>query len=220
MVAHVCIGFVSLNVLQAPVLLSLDDTDELFPEKYALWNRETGLIAKRVHLCVSENDAMMNALGTSRLLVADKNDLRHVYETSRYPSAKDFRAAVSLRNEIRALKHLYGVCQDYLSRYKTTYEEDCALLQSDKLEPFSNHRNAVIQVKGEKEVLLFYQDFCDTALCLAHCKSLNEYESVFATVTSTKHPIIVKYCRHVISKLYQAELLKMQNVDMSRPVVV
>lgn len=205
---------------QAPVLLSLDDSDELFPEKYALWNRETGLISKRVHLCVCENDAMMNALGTSRLLVADKTDLRHIYETSRYPSAKDFRAALSLRNEIRALKHLYSVCQDYLSRYKTTYEEDCVLLQSDELEPFSNHRNAVIQVKGEKEVLLFYQDFCDTGLSLAHCRSLNEYESVFANVSSTKHPIIVKYCRHVISKLYQTELLKMQNVDMSKPVVV
>ncbi len=72
---------------------------------------------------------------------------------------------MSVRNELKAMKRFNELCKEYLSYYPTTYVEDCEkLLDLDLMPMYSNIRNACIQVKGEKEVLLFYQSL--TSMCI------------------------------------------------------
>ena len=52
---------------------------------------------------------------------------------------------------------LTDIMIDHLARYPTTIQEDISdLLDEDTYPPFSNQRNAKIQVKGEKEVLCHF----------------------------------------------------------------
>jgi len=60
------------------------------------------------------------------------------------------------------------------------------------LEPFSNERHAIIQVKGEKEVLLYLKDFAETGLNLLRIKDQKEfYDEVSLTL---KLSILVASC--------------------------
>ena len=65
---------------------------------------------------------------------------------------------ISRRNEIAALAAFAGVARRQLQRYPTTYEEDKDVLASGKIRPFSNRRNALIVILGEKEILHFWID--------------------------------------------------------------
>ena len=49
------------------------------------------------------------------------------------------------------------------------------LKTDQELEPFSNERHAIIQVKGEKEVLLFLKDFAETGLSLLQVRECKIY---------------------------------------------
>ena len=66
---------------------------------------------------------------------------------------------LSIWNEIRSMRNLRGLCDEYLEAYPTSYEQDVERLASttNPVPMFSNERHALIQVKGEKEVLLFYR---------------------------------------------------------------
>lgn len=71
-------------------------------------------------------------------------------------------APVSIENETKCLKKMASLMVKQLQKYDTTYEEDLALLNTPVSEggppPFSNRRNALIYMCGEKEICNFYID--------------------------------------------------------------
>jgi len=71
--------------------------------------------------------------------------------------AKAFKGQpVTLRNELEVYRTLMLACQNLLKRYKTTYQQDQALLQTE----LSTHvRNAVTMRKGEKEALILTMNY-------------------------------------------------------------
>lgn len=171
-------------------------------------------------------------LALVRLIVADRRDLDVLIAQSGHNNAsrsrsftlRDMQYGQNLRNEIRAMTLLHSMCGDYLSRYAHSYEEDVRRLESNELEPFSNARHAVIQLKGEKEVLKFLQDFASTSLELLQCSSDSVYSSSIGAYRITKHPVILRYCQNVVTSLRHDEQRLLDNLqrnaDLSRPTIV
>jgi hypothetical protein len=162
-----------------------------------------------------------------RIMEADREDLDQLYECSgEYRrSIRDAQIAISSRNEVKVLNSLNKLCCDFLSRYPNTFEEDAArLADSNSFKPFSNEKHAVIQVKGEKEVLLFYIDFTNTALKLLSIKDENLFEEEFLEIRKEKHLFLQQYCRGTIGRLRAQEIrqleMRLKLVDFSRPTVV
>lgn len=80
-------------------------------------------------------------------------------------SLRDTQYPISLSNERRAMHLLIKMVQESLQEYSSTLEEDFKSLSNSTDYPeFSNRRHALIQVKGEKEVLSFYLDLARTSL--------------------------------------------------------
>jgi histone-lysine N-methyltransferase SETD3 len=97
-------------------------------------------------------------LSYNRLCVANRDELDTINATHRNAcslSANPIRP-ICARNEIAALANIASVARTQLSRYPTTWEEDMGLLNSDTLTPFSNRKNALIVIMGEKEILRFW----------------------------------------------------------------
>ena len=144
-----------------------------------------------------------------------------------YRSVQDAQIPVSVRNEIRVMKHLKYLCDNNLSAYPNSYQNDCIRLldeSSSSLAPFSNERHALIQVKGEKEVLLFYKDFSETVIRLLEIKDDIIFDRELASIWSTKHVVVQQYLTNTACRLRQTDKqraeLRQKNVDFSRPTVV
>lgn len=60
---------------------------------------------------------------------------------------------ISCTNEAAALRALASMCEAQLGRYPTTLFEDLARLHSGRLRRFTNARNCVVLLRGEKDVL-------------------------------------------------------------------
>lgn len=208
--------------------MQLDDADPLYDEKCVMWSRDQSIPQQRLRVSVCDNDNFKYLFALLRVIVADGKDLSDIKLSNNFQhrslTLRDVQYPQNMKNEIRALKLLVTVCNDYLSRYHHTYEEDCAKLASNELAPFSNARHAVIQLKGEKEVLLFLKDFATTGLELLQVRGETAYGVAMATIKSTKHKLIARYCQTVVSTLRHDEqrmLEQMQrNVDMSKPTIV
>ena len=102
-----------------------------------------------------DDDATAEALSFCRVAVANAEELDEIdaqgYQGDNYVSP------VSPRNEIAALFMFASVCRERLARYPSTYEQVKQQLAEDEtLEPFSNHRNALIIIKSEMEILHFF----------------------------------------------------------------
>jgi len=124
-----------------------------------------------------------------------------------------------------AMKLLLQICCDYLKAYPTTYQNDCEQLQNGNLQPFSNERHALIQVKGEKEVLLFYKDFANVAIQLLQVQDADHFDSLLESVRVLKDPILYQYCRGTIGRLLHDDMRrqlehKKKDMDLTRPTIV
>ena len=66
---------------------------------------------------------------------------------------------ISVQNEIEVLKYLQKLCQGYLSKYKSTYEEDLKIesrhFSGEKKLTF-NHLNILYLRLSEKNILNFF----------------------------------------------------------------
>lgn len=193
----------------------------------------------RVSICENENNRILFSL--LRIIEADVEDFERLaiaagYATQSssrpgsrpYRSIQDAQAPISVRNEIRAMRHLKVVCEDCLAAYPHSYEDDCLRLADDSspraLAPFSNQRHALIQVRGEKEVLLFYKDFAQTAIRLLEMKDDGTFELELAVVWPTKHVVVQQYLSNSLCRVRrddkQRSEMRQRNVDYSRPTVV
>lgn len=199
----------------------------MYEAKISFYRRDLAIPYRRVRVCVSDNDNTKIMLAILRIIVADKEDFDMLVScsgSSIYRSIRDAQIAISLTNEYRAMTLLKSICDSYLSKYPCTYDEDCARLRENKLAPFSNERHAVIQVKGEKEVLLFLKDWAVTACELLQANDMHQFDEQLEDIRCRKHSLIYQYCRSIISRLLQDEIrrieIRRRNVDLSRPTVV
>ena len=75
---------------------------------------------------------------------------------------------ISKNNEIKVWVSIKRLCEQALSDYPNTYEEDMEILQRDNLT--FNERNCVLFRSGEKEILIFLMDMADYVLNLLEMK--------------------------------------------------
>eukprot|EP00949_MAST-11_sp_MAST-11-sp1_P002718 g2718.t1 len=84
-----------------------------------------------------------------------------VQNDSNFDIAREMKEPVSTSNELRALRMLAWLMKRQLERYETSYEADLALMNSRAQPPrFTNRRNALIYILGEKEICRFYIKLC------------------------------------------------------------
>eukprot|EP00588_Corethron_pennatum_P012680 CAMPEP_0194265332 /NCGR_PEP_ID=MMETSP0169-20130528/614_1 /TAXON_ID=218684 /ORGANISM="Corethron pennatum, Strain L29A3" /LENGTH=508 /DNA_ID=CAMNT_0039005773 /DNA_START=142 /DNA_END=1668 /DNA_ORIENTATION=+ len=187
---------------EVPLELSLLPSDPLHELKSAFWSRDGSPDLKRVRVCVSNNENTKSMLSMLRVIVANDEEMSSVSCSGLYMfrTAKDIRFPLSLRNERAALEQLLRIVRRTLSEYSTSLEEDIKALESDRFVLFSNIRNAIIQVKGEKEVLHHFENFAVTAI---NVMDLNDADCVSATVAvqHSQHHTIAVYCLDVIGPL-------------------
>jgi hypothetical protein len=81
------------------------------------------------------------------------------FQSGQWDITRELKTPISLNNEEKVLRHLGRICMNQLKGYSTTYEEDKLLLANpDGPKPFTNERNALIYMAGEKEICHFYID--------------------------------------------------------------
>lgn len=164
-----------------------------------------------------------------RMIEADKEDFEILIScttNAMYRSIRDAQVAISLRNELRTMQHLLRLCDEYLRKYPTTLDEDIHRLKHGNVPLFSNERNALIQVKGEKEVLAFFKDWAATAIIGLQARDFAEFDDFLTKVRQSKHTLIFQYCRGTVGRLLHEELRRSDSrssrvaVDFSKPTVV
>jgi hypothetical protein len=198
--------------IQVPLLLQLKRSDPLYELKISVWRRDSALPSRRLRVAVGDNENYKMLLSLLRIIEADKDDvdqlLRKVSGSSggsssltSFRSIRDAQTPINVVNEYRAMQHLESLCNSYLSKYQHTYETDCRRLVSDELPQFSNERHAVIQVKGEKEVLLFYREFAIVSQRLLRIRDMRVLEEEMLEVRATKHFLIYDHVKIHIHKL-------------------
>ena len=200
----------------------------MFDAKTSYYRRDFSVPQRRVRICVSDNDNTKVMLSLLRIIEADREDMEILMATagsSMYRSIRDAQVAVSVRNELRAMNLLLATCEHYLSLYPTTYEQDCDRLLYGDVAPFSNERHALIQIKGEKEVLLFFRDWAEVAMQLLRENDLGQFEALLENVRTTKDQLVFQYCRGTIGRLHQDDLRRQMDqrrrtMDLSRPTIV
>ena len=75
---------------------------------------------------------------------------------------------ISKRNEKKVWESIKSMCEEGLSRYPSTLEEDMEILQRDNLT--FNERNCTLFRSGEKEILVFLIEMADYVLVLLEMK--------------------------------------------------
>ena len=208
-------------------------TDPLYDQKCNFWRRDGSLPSRRIRVSVCDNENSRIMFALLRVIEADHDDFEKLVSlagsaggSNAYRSVKDAQTPISCMNELRAMRLLRLVVDEYLSAYPATYEDDCKRLASvdAPIVPFSNERHALIHVKGEKEVLLFYRDFAETACHLLEIRDDAMFERELAEIRPKKHLVIQQYLTSVASRLRsddrQRREMRQKNVDYSRPTVV
>lgn len=211
------------------MLVELKNTDPLYDAKCTYYRRDFMVPYRRIRVCVSDNENTKLLLAMLRLIESDKEDLEILLScsgSSMYRSIRDADIAISLKNELRMLQSLVRLIDEHLRQYPTTFEEDVHRLQHGNVPLFSNERNALIQVKGEKEVLLFFRDFANTGAIGLKLRDLSEFDEFLNQVRVSKHTLIFQYCRGTVGRLLHEEIRRgdyrasHRNIDLSKPTVV
>jgi len=127
----VCLNKIALKA-------KLRDEDPALREKLFLSPRQ-----KKVNVSMShQSKETREALGFMRIVVATPDECRVM--------GKNHVGVVSVRNEVAAIKAVAVMCENRLKGYPTSWEEDKKRLQT--LKPFTNERNALVVIAGEKEI--------------------------------------------------------------------
>ncbi len=146
-----------------------------------------------------------------------------------YRSLRNAFLPVSIRNEIHTSRVVRNICKHMLSLYSTTLEEDLELLRPENIEKvplYSNRRNALIHVRGEKEVLhhfLGLAECCLNLLCIAEDMD-EEFIAQIENIRMNQSPLIYQYCKNSIALVRKQEAQRIEliqkNLDLSRPTIV
>jgi histone-lysine N-methyltransferase SETD3 len=218
------------NPNEVPVLLELKADDPYYEQKMAFWRRESTSHYRRVRVCISDNENTRLMLALLRIIEADRDELGMLMSSpdgsnAGYRSVYNAQTPISVRSELKVLAALQIMCQSYLDKYPTSLENDCTKLATGNIPLFTNERNALIQIKGEKEVLHFFLDLAETGTRLLYSKGASgEFEGALDEVRKSKHQVIYQYCRTVVQRVRYEDMrrqdIRERNVDMSRPTIV
>lgn len=200
------------NPNEVPILFSLKSDDPLYEEKTRYWRREGSFPSRRIRICIGENENSRVMFQILRIIEADVDEFEMLTHTtggtsSSSNSLRDAAMPLNVNNETRAMENLKSLVEDYISRYPTSYEEDVQRLAIKDgprvLHQFSNERHAVVQVRGEKEVLRFLLDLTNTVISLLSAVKGDhaEFTAKMLEVIKTKHPFIAQHCKHVLGRL-------------------
>ena len=109
--------------------------------------------------------------------------------------------------EIKVLNHLKFLCEKALEKYPTTIEQDKKVYKENKnKKDFNfNYRNCLLLLISEKNVLLYYIQFCDYCLKLLNSKKLTEVLGNIAKDYKENDFKYNFYIKEVILKLINEE---------------
>ena len=155
------------------------DDDEFSSQRLRLAGTKLAIRIMMVH----DEKRVQEMLSYNRLCVANRDELDTINATHRnaYSLSANPIRPICARNEIAALANIAAVARTQLAEYPTTWEEDMTLLNSNGLTPFSNRKNALIVIMGEKEILRFYIQLSEIAADLF----ARDVEDMMSTVKST-----------------------------------
>lgn len=105
-------------------------------------------------------------------------------------------------NEIGVLQHLASLCQHQLSLYPSTLADDNHILDSQQYSYGSNRRNALVLVKGEKEVCHFYIALAKLAVPILQMR-WPEANTLITKQYSQINNDAHKYIRSIVGPLLQ-----------------
>eukprot|EP01032_Pedospumella_encystans_P015705 gene15706-17948_t len=212
---------------EVPIFVEMKKTDPLYDVKSTFYRRDLSTPYRRIRVCVSDNENTRLLLAFLRVVEADRDDFDILVSTSGnslYRSLRDAQQAISIRNETRVMAALLHTLQVLLGAYPTSLEQDTRRLESDEFAPFSNQRHAVIQIRGEKEVLHFYVDFAQTCLSLLKCADVDHFEAALEKVRREKHPVIFVHAKMTLGRLFLDESRRndsrRRQLDLTKPTVV
>ena len=166
---------------------------------------------------MSDSENTRLAFSLLRIMVADETDISEIrgleLNSGPYRFTRTIPAMLNTRNERRALSRLNEICDDYLSRYPTTLEQDVANLASNELPMYSNRRNAVIQVKGEKEILHVLKKLVQCALRLISAESHETVAATLGSIRRDEYTYVQQYCEILALRLWRKEFDAKKNVQ-------
>lgn len=195
--------------MQVPLLFALSEDDPLFELKAPVWRSDGGGLTRRVRVNLSDGESNRLAFSLLRIQAADAADMESIASPSASSSVSRYRGAfpamLSSRNERAALLALRDMCEDYLSRYPTSLEQDLARLASPELPQYSNQRNAVLQVKGEKVILVALKRLVAAGLQLLSLVTLQERDAHLASVHRVEHQYAAEYCEMLASRVWMKD---------------
>lgn len=177
-----------------------------------------------VRVSVSDDESIELLLSLLRTLACNNEELDQLTgkmtgdSTGKValPTFDEILEPISLRNEYAAMTLMSETMVKHLARFPTTFEEDVSDLLDEKMyPPFSNRRNAKLQVKGEKEVLCHFLLWSQSAIHLmAAMQQENvegnelvegEYQTVEEVMNELEeadlHWLILEYCDDILAKL-------------------
>lgn len=225
------------NPNEVPILLQLALDDPLYDKKAVLWRKEWSQPSRRLRISMNDTEGSRNMFALLRLIHADELDLealtspplldaeRSAFRNTGLYQRPSLYNPLGVANEIRALIGLRSQLEDMLAAYATSYAEDCARLAAvpPRPEPFSNERHALIQVRGEKQVLLFYSELVDTALELSRVREV-DWDATLAEAVQGRPEALSAYCRGVLGRARQEDQRRLEarqrSMDYSRPTAV
>lgn len=207
---------------------------DLHEHKVALWQRECSSLSRKLRVSAGDNEMSRLMFALVRVIVADDADyIRLISNRSGgsggYRSVRNAFLPVSIRNEILTLQHLKSICITMIYKYPTTLEQDRINLREENIVNYplySNKRNALIQVKGEKEVWHHYLDLAECGLKLLLIKEGQEelFDSELEEIRKCYSILIFQYCANVVSKVRRSEYRRnsnaFKNLDLTRPTIV
>ena len=212
---------------ECPFLIKLNPDDELFEDKAAVLRRDGGSsAARRVRVAVGDVDTMKLLFAVLRLVTLGEDDFRSCIPGG-LKTLREATVPFSVESEVAALTMLKNLCMDMLDKYPTSYDEDVARLEGkhpvlekgEKVDPvgvlYTNERHAVIQVRGEKEVLGHFLVLSELALDLLTSGCLpEELEMIIKErLRGRVHENIYQYCRGPILRVTRAAQRKQMALE-------
>lgn len=181
--------------------------DPFYDAKKGRWPNDGPFPSVRIRVSVGEPDSFRRLMSMLRCVAAGEEEMSYLRDNfpGGFRSIRELSVPLRLIHEVRTLVLLHEICDEYLSRYEHSLEEDIEQLKDlDKCPMFSNRRNAVIQLRGEKTVLHHYKDLAECALAFLRAPTMTEADIELATVSvSNRHKSIFEFIR---SELYRLKM--------------
>ena len=206
---------------EVPFRVELSPEDPLYEDKVQLLRREGHSINSRIRIAVGESDSRKLFFAILRLAQCTSEDFQLLSQMNGgFRSIRDLMIPLSLGNETRTMKRLQEMCMGMLDAYPTSYDEDVARLAGSAVEGealptseqgqpdpvsvlYTNERHAVLQIRGEKEVLGHYLVLAEVAVDLlaSGCNDKELEVVIRERLRGTVHDSIYHYCRGAITRL-------------------